>query len=160
METNITAKTEPTLEQLQHENMMLREDNEDLHKQVELFVSQLAEADDRICDWRSKHEDLRKKHNAYCADAKRSADSMLLRIQELEAAAEKRKVAKHQERAARVATASKLVVIAASLLIPTVAVNLIQKFGLIDAQIGFALQAICMMGISWCYALIWDRTRK
>lgn len=153
METIITAKTEPTLEQLQHENMLLREDNEDLRKQTELFVSQLAEADDRLAAQREKFNDYR-------ADASQAADAMMRRIKELEAAAEKRKVAKHQERAARVASASKLVVIAASLLIPTAAANLLQRFGIVDPQIGFALQASCMMGISWCYALIWDRTRK
>lgn len=54
----------------------------------------------------------------------------------------------------------RLVVIALLSLVLLVVPCTLQKLCIIGPQLAYALQCSLLMVISWCYALIWDRTRK
>lgn len=136
----------PTVEDLQAECKSIHEQNELLQKQYINLQDRYSSEKD---SWKKYRRDMLAENEAlreHCMNLEHRADK-------LQHAAE-------QERSRRVATAPKLVIISAAALALCGVPWLLQKLSVIGPQLAYTLQLGLMMAISWCYALIWDRTRK
>lgn len=128
-------------------------DNVDLQKQVDLHRQQYIKLEDR---YNSEREQWRKYRREMMSENDTLRDQVLLldnKLKMLDAV-------KAKERSRLVATVPKLVIIAGVALVLCVVPNLLQRFGVIGPQTSYALQCGLMMTISWCYSLIFDRTKK
>lgn len=128
-------------------------DNVDLQKQVELHRQQLIRLEDR---YNSEKDQWRK----YRLDMITQNDMLRENIMHLETRLEKQMAAGEKAKSHRVATVPRLVVIAAAALALCAVPFALQKLCIIGPQLAFSIDAGLLMAISWCYALIWDRTRK
>lgn len=138
---------------LKAENAALMDENIDLARQNELLVKQHTGLEDRF-----NLEKARWKQ--YKADMLTENEALRQRNIALEQAEEKRRIGIAQERSRRIATVPKLVIIAAGALAALAIPYTLQVAGVIGPQLSYGIQCGLMMAISWCYALIWDRTRK
>ena len=142
-----------TMERVKMTKEDLYADNVDLQKQVELHRQQLIKLEDRFnsekAQWRQYRHDLMAENDTL-------RDSVLHLTQSLE----KEKLASVKEHSRRVATVPRLVVIATATLALCAVPFALQKLCIIGPQLAFSIDAGLLMAISWCYALIWDRTRK
>ena len=139
-------RVEMTKEELYAENI-------DLQKQIELHRQQLIKLEDR---YNSEKDQWRQYRRDMLAENDTLRDQVLL----LNHAVEKEKITGAKERSHRVATVPRLVVIAAVALALCAIPFALQKLCIIGPQLAFSIDAGLLMAISWCYALIWDRTRK
>ena len=143
-------------EAMEHGGMTREEliaDNADLQKQVELQRQQYIKLEDCF----SKKRDEWKK---YRMEMMNENDTLRDQVLLLDNKLKMLDVLKAKERSRLVATVPKLVIIAAACLGLCCIPWTLQKLSIIGPQFGYALQTVFMMAISWCYALIWDRTRK
>ena len=125
----------------------------DLERQNELLIKQHIGLENR-------YNQEKARWRQYKADMLAENEALRNRNIMLETLEEKRCKAADQERERRVETVPKLVIIAAACLGLCCIPWALQKLSIIGPQLGYALQTGFMMAISWCYALIWDRTRK
>lgn len=139
-------KAGPTIEEL-------LADNEDMKKQLKLSHEQYISMKDR---YDSDKEQWRK----YRRDAMTENDNLRDQILHLHQALEKCNIAAAMEHKKKVATVPKLVFVAFGALVGVAIPYALQAAGVIGPQLSYGIQCGLMMAISWCYALIWDRTRK
>lgn len=125
----------------------------DMQKQIDLHRQQYIKLEDR---YNSEREQWRKYRRDLMAENDTLRDQVLLLDNKLKML----DVVKAKERSRLVATVPKLVIIAGVALVLCVVPNLLQRFGVIGPQTSYALQCGLMMTISWCYSLIFDRTKK
>lgn len=128
-------------------------DNTDLQKQLELLREQHIKLKDRYSD---EKEQWRKYRRDLMAENDTLRDNVLLLDNKLKMLDS----VKANERSRLVATVPKLVIISAAALALCGVPWLLQKLSVIGPQLSYTLQLGLMMVISWCYALIFDRTKK
>ena len=122
---------------------------EDLQKQNDLLVRQYTDSVD------SYNEEVKAKRELL--HTKFILEGEVFRLSaELAASKELRKV----ERRKRLAAVPKFVIAGAVALVALVVPYTLQQMSVIGPQFGFAIEAVLLMVIAWCYALIWDRSRK
>ena len=131
----------------------LMADNMDLQKQYDLLMSQHIGLEDRFnlekTRWKQTNTKLLAENEA-----------LNNHIKVLELSEEKGRKAMAQDRIRRIAAVPKLVIVAAAALALCVVPWVLQKLCVIGPQLAYTLQCGLMMVISWCYALIFDRTKK
>jgi FtsZ-binding cell division protein ZapB len=137
------------IEELKAKNKALHDDCLDLQKQNDLLVKKSIDSEDRYNEERKLRVDAR---NAEIAMEER-ATHLATKIQ-----AEKEK--RVLEQAKRHASITKFVIVAAVALVVLLASFMLQKITAIGPSVGYTIQCGMSMIIAWCYALIWDRSRK
>ena len=70
------------------------------------------------------------------------------------------KAAQEKQAQAQRRSLTKFVIIALSSLVLLAVPCTLQKLSIIGPQLSYGIECGLMMVVSWCYALIWDRTRK
>ena len=128
-------------------------ENKELQAQADLHIQQYVKLKDQLnCEretWNKRRRELT-----------REVEAIRSRLDIADRSCEKMRIDKSHERAARIASVPKLVVASlvatGCLAIPYT----LQTAGVLDPRISYGIQSALMMVISWCYAMIWDRTRK
>ena len=127
----------------------LERENDELLKQMELLTQQVIMAEDRYAEERNR----RREEQSLNADLK---DRVLYLCTQLEASRELRNV----EKSKRHGSIPKFVIVSAVALAVLMASFTLQKLCIIGPSVGFGIQCSMAMVIAWCYAIIWDRSRK
>ena len=136
---------------LAYEELMA--ENAELAHQNELLMKQYIGLEDRFNQEKTKWWQ-------YKADVLGENEEIRTHALRQERQIEKLKAAGEQERSRRIATVPKLVVTSAVALALVMVPCMLQKLSIIGPQLSYGIECGLMMVVSWCYALIWDRTRK
>lgn len=136
---------------LSYEELMA--DNEELAHQNDLLMKQYIGLEDRFNQEKAKWRQ-------YKADVLGENEEIRTHALRQERQIEKLRAAGEQERNHRVATVPMLVVISAAAMALVMVSCMLQKLCVIGPQLSYGIECGLMMVVSWCYALIWDRTRK
>ena len=142
------VKNEPsqTVEELMEENDHLLEECRDL-------LRRCSKLDDRFNEEHRKRIEERKTMQEACDSLSQDVEHWRTKAR---TAAELRNV----EKLRKANSAPRLVIISFISLIFCCIPYLLQKACVIGPQLAYGIQTGLMMAIAWCYALIWDRTRK
>ena len=127
----------------------LERENDELLKQMELLTQQVIKAEDRYAEERNR----RREEQSINADLK---DRVLYLCTQLEASRELRNVEKRN----RHDSIPKFVIVASIALVVLMASFMLQKLSILGPSLGYGIQCSMAMVIAWCYAIIWDRSRK
>ena len=122
---------------------------EDLQKQNQLLIEQNLKAEEKY----NKEHELRREVQSINEDLKSRIQYLLNR---LEAAQGLRAV----EQSKRHGSIPKFVIVAAIALVVLMVSFMLQKLSAIGPSVGYGIQCGMSMVISWCYAIIYDRSRK
>ena len=122
---------------------------EDLCKQNQLLVEQYASMEDRYNEERSMRVEAKKA-------AIELEEKVIHLTAQLEASRELRKV----EQSKRHGSIPKFVIVAAIALVVLMGSFLLQKLSAIGPSVGYGIQCGMAMVIAWCYAIIFDRSKK
>lgn len=134
---------------LQAKNAGLELENGDLQKQIELLVAENVRVEDLYAEERKVRRDASHAKFLLEGEVKKLAT-------QLQAAKELRAV----ERSNRHGSIPKFVIVAAIALVVMMASFMLQKLCAIGPSVGYGIQCGMSMVIAWCYAIIWDRSRK
>ena len=151
MSAKKTSGTNPRaeIEALQAKNVALELEIGDLEKQTEMFRKEFI-----------RMEDLYNKERKQRVDAQRAKvdleEEVLHRSIQLQVAEEMRAAEKRK----RHRSIPKFVIVAAIALVVLMASFMLQKLCAIGPSVGYGIQCGMAMVIAWCYAIIWDRSRK
>lgn len=130
-------------------NTALALDNEDLQKQCELFRQQVIRADEQY----QKERDHRR-------EVQSDNEGLKLRVLQLTTRLEAAQGLRSVEKSKRHSSIPKFVIVAAAALVALIVTMELQKLNIIWPTLGFGIQCLMAMVIAWCYAIIWDRSRK
>ena len=122
---------------------------EDLIRQNSLMIHQYVDMENRYNDERQARRDA--------SHAKRMLEEEVKKLTtQVQAAKELRAVEKRK----RHGSIPKFVIVAAVALVVLMASFMLQKLCAIGPSVGYGIQCGMAMVIAWCYAIIWDRSRK
>ena len=144
-----TACLYEEIEALQAKNAALDMDNQDLRVQCDLFKDQVIRAEEQY----QKERDHRR-------EVQRENEELKDRVFRLSAQLEATKSMRDAEQRKRHGSIPKFVIVAAVALLVLMASFSLQKLSLIGPAVGFGIQCGSAMVIAWCYAIIFDRSRK
>ena len=144
-----TACLYEEIDALQAKNAALELDNGDLQEQSNRFMKQAVEALEK-CD----------KEHEYRREVQRENEELKDRVNRLSAQLEASKALRDSERRKRHGSIPKFVIVAAVALVVMMVSFTLQKLCAIGPSVGFGIQCGASMVISWCYAIIFDRSRK
>lgn len=145
----MSAKKNEMIEALQAKNAELELENGDLREQVEIYQKEAIRTEDRYLEEHHKWRDA--------VHGKIAAENALFCLStQLDAA----KTMQAVERKKRHASIPKFVIVAAIALAVLMASFVLQKLSVIGPSVSFGIQCSMAMVIAWCYAIIWDRSRK
>lgn len=133
---------------------------EDLLAECQDLQKQLVLSHEQYISMKDRYDSEKYQWRKYRREAMTENDNLRDQILHLHQALEKCKIAEAQEHKKKVATVPKLVFIAFGALVGAAIPYALQAAGVIGPQLSYGIQCGLMMAISWCYALIWDRTRK
>lgn len=145
--------TEAELKKLHAVNAELVEENASLRDQLQTFSEMAAKAEDKF------HNE----HSKRIEEGNIAAGVQLSLHRKLEAVSsrlEKERISAEQREKRRFASIPKFVLAAAAAFVLLLVPNGLQKLSVIGPQLSFVIQALLMMVMSFCYAIIWDRSRK
>lgn len=134
---------------LQAKNAALEMDNQDLLESLERMERAVVQMEDRYNDERKQRVEIQREKVSLEDKARYLSD----RLSE----AQGQRVA---ERNTRHGSIPKFVVVAAVALVVLLASFMLQKLSAIGPAVGYTIQCAMSMVIAWCYAIIWDRSRK
>ena len=137
------------IEALQSENATLEQDVCDLERQVELFHKEAIRMEDLYNVERKQRVEAKKS----CIDLEEEVNRLTAR---LDASKELRAV----EARKRHASIPKFVIASAVALAALIVPYTLHQMAAIGPQVAFTTECALMMIIAWCYAIIWDRSRK
>lgn len=144
-----TTKPDVEIDKVLEENAFLRKENDDLLTQVDLFKDQVIAADKKYFKERDERRDLMSENEA-----------LKLKVIRLTAKICAQNEKKDYERKKRLASIPKFVIISAVALLAIIVEMELQKLNVIWPSLGFGIQCVLAMVIAWCYAIVWDRSRK
>ena len=137
------------IDQVVNENLELMEKNLSLSTEVEDLVAQ----SDRFMKQAIKEHDYRR-------EVQRENEELKDRVSRLSGQLEASKALRDTERRKRHGSIPKFVIVAAVALVVMMVSFTLQKLCAIGPSVGFGIQCGASMVISWCYAIIFDRSRK
>ena len=144
------------LDQVVSENLSLLEENtylstevEELKAQALLFKDQAIASEDKY----SKERDHRRA-------VQRENEELKDRVFRLSAQLEAAKSMRDAEQRKRHGSIPKFIIVAAVALLVLMTSFSLQKLSLIGPAVGYGIQCGAAMVIAWCYAIIFDRSRK
>ena len=141
------------LDALQAENAELLSENDALRKENDRLMKDFIRMEDRYGEEHQKR--MRERNDASLITAYMSKRVKFLDTQ-LKAAKELRAT----EKSKRQASVIKFIIASAVALVLLAVPCTLQKLGIIGPQLCYAIECSLMMVIAWCYALIWDRSKK
>lgn len=141
------------IDSLEAECAEIGKENEYLRREVERLMKDCIRFEDRYGEEHQKR--MRERGKADKTIGELTCDNDLLRAK-LNTEREIR--ALHQRK--RQASVSKLVIASAVAVVLLLVPCALQRWGIIGPQLGYAIECSLMMVIAWCYALIWDRSKK
>lgn len=144
-ETETTMELDPKDQEIAD----LKWEIDELIKQNQLYVEQNLKAEERC----KKEHDMRREVQSINEELKSRVQYLATR---LEAAQGIRAV----EKSKRHGSIPKFVIVAAIALVVMMASFMLQKLCAIGPSVGYGIQCGMSMVIAWCYAIIWDRSRK
>lgn len=136
-------------DELQAKNAALELDNQDLRESLERMERAVVHMEDRYNDERKQRVEIQREKVAL-EDRTRYLSDRLSKGQEQRVA----------ERNTRHGSIPKFVIVAAIALVVLLASFMLQKLSEIGPSVGYTIQCAMSMVIAWCYAIIWDRSRK
>ena len=145
----MSAKKTEMIDALQAKNAELELENGDLREQVDIYQKEAIRADDRYSAEHKKWKDAI--YEKFAAENDR-----FIMATQLEA----EKALNATQRKKRHASIPKFVIASAVALVLFIAAMELQKLNIIWPSLGFGVQCLMAMVIAWCYAIIWDRSRK
>ena len=137
------------IESLQAKNVALELEIGDLEKQAEMFRKEFIRMEDRYNEERKRRVEAQRVK----VDLE---EEVLHRSIQLQVSEELRAVEKRK----RHGSIPKFVIVAAVALVVLMASFMLQKLCAIGPSVGYGIQCGMAMVIAWCYAIIWDRSRK
>jgi len=138
---------------LEAECSALALDNGDLRKENERLMKDCIRFEDRFGEEHQKR--MRERGKADKTISELTCDNECLRAK---LDAEKELRALYQLK--RQASVSKLVIVSAVAVVLLTVPCALQKLSIIGPQLSYAIECGLFMVTSWCYALIWDRSKK
>ena len=145
----MSVKKSEMIEALQAKNAELELEVGDLHEQMKRFISENVKLDDRYNEERERRREAQR----LSADLEEELQYLSTQLQvanELIAV----------EKSKRHGSVPKFVIVAAIALVALMASFTLQKLCIIGPSVSFGIQCSMAMVIAWCYAIIWDRSRK
>lgn len=143
------AEMREVIKVLEAKNASLYEDCCDLQKQNDLLVKESIEAENNYGDERKRR-----------VKAEKVAIDMQNEIKRLSVQIEAAKTMRSVEKRKRHGSIPKFVIVSAIALVVLLASFMLQKMSAIGPSVGYTIQCGMSMIIAWCYAIIWDRSRK
>ena len=143
------AELYETIDELKAKNAALYEDCCDLQKQNELLVKESIEAENNYGDERKRR-----------VKAEKVVIDMQNEIKRLAVQIEAAKTMRAVEKRKRHGSIPKFIIVSAISLVVLLASFMLQKLSAIGPSVGYTIQCGMSMIIAWCYAIIWDRSRK
>lgn len=144
------------LDQVVNENLNLLEENSYLRTEAEEFRAQAVLFKDQAI----ASEDKYSKERDYRREVQRENEELKDRVLRLSSQLEADKALRDVEQRKRHGSIPKFVIVAAVALLVLMTSFSLQKLSLIGPAVGFGIQCGSAMVIAWCYAIIWDRSRK
>ena len=141
------------IDALQAENSALVLENGDLRKDNERLMKEFIGMEDRYGE-----EHKKRMHERAKADD--TNKWLCKKIAYLSVQLEASKELRATEKSKRQASVLKFVIASAVAFALLLVPCLLQRWDILDPQISYAIECALMMVIAWCYALIWDRTKK
>lgn len=147
------AELHEQIDALQAENAELLHENDALRRENERMMKDCIRFEDRYGEEHQKR--MRERNdasliNTYLGKRVKYLDTQLKAAKELRAA----------EKTKRQASVIKFIIASAVALGLLAVPCTLQKLSIIGPQLGYAIECSLMMVIAWCYALIWDRSKK
>lgn len=137
------------IEELKAKNEALYLECCDLQKQNDLLVKESIEDRDRCDEERKQRVKIQREK----VDLEENVKFLTLRLNEV-------KEQRMAERNKRHASIPKFVIVSAAAMVVLLASFMLQKVCAIGPSAGYTIQCGMSIIIAWCYALIWDRSRK
>ena len=147
------ADLHETITALEAECSALAQENEHLRREADRLMKDCIRFEDRFGEEHQKR--MRERGRADKTISELTCDNECLRAK---LDAEKELRALHQCK--RQASVSKLVIASAVAVVLLTVPCALQKLSIIGPQLSYAIECSLMMVIAWCYALIWDRSKK
>lgn len=141
------------IDSLEAECAEIGKENEYLRREVERLMKDCIRFEDRFGEEHQKR--MRERGRADKTISELTCDNECLRAK-LDAERELRAVSQRKKQA----SVSKLVIASAVAVVLLTVPCALQKLSIIGPQLSYAIECSLMMVIAWCYALIWDRSKK
>ena len=144
---NEAMETEaPTVEGLQEECA-------ELQKQNLLLVEQYKSLDERFMKEKARWQ-------KYKSDLLEDNDALQRRNKLLDQMLSKTLANANKEKALKLVSIPKFVIVAAAALVAFIVTMELQKLNIVWPSLAFGIQCLSAMVISWCYAIIVERSKK
>lgn len=150
--TNIADLYEK-IDALQAENSALELEIGDLRKENERLMKECISFEDRYGEEHKKRMHERD-------EASKAKAELECKIKFFTDSIDVTKKQIAYEKKQRHASIPKFVIVAAASMVVMMAAFMLQKADVLDPSVGFGIQTATAMVIAWCYATIWDRSRK
>lgn len=131
------------------DNTELYEENASLTRQLREICKQYVDLEDRYNNQTKRNRDLLTEN-----------ENLRENLISMEKVAKRHEQNAANEKAARVQSVPKFVSFSAAALALLIVPCTLHKLTIIGPQLAYGIECCLMMAISWCHALIWDRTRK
>lgn len=141
------------VDELQAENAKLELELGDLREDLKRLISANAQLEDRFS---AEHKKRMLERNK----AQKSIDDLMVNNERINTQIEAAKELRSLERSKRLASIPKFVIVSAVALALLIVPSELQRLSIIGPQLGYAIESGLMMVIAWCYAIIFDRSRK
>ena len=145
----MSAKKSEMIDALQAKNAELELEVGDLQEQMKRFISENVKLDDRYNEERERRREVQRANEM-------QKDRIQYLLNQLDAAKTWRAV----EQSKRHGSIPKFVIVASVALVVLMASFTLQKLCIIGPSAGYGIQCSMAMVIAWCYAIIFDRSRK
>ncbi len=141
------------IDALQAENAALVLENGNLRDETDRHIRECIRFEDRYAE---EHQKRMRERGDFALINARLIDRVNRLDTQLKAAKELRTV----EKSKRNGSVPKLLIASAVALLLIAVPCTLQKLSIIGPQLSYAIECGLMMVIAWCYALIWDRSKK
>ena len=131
----------------------LQEECAELQKQNLLLVEQYKSLDERFMKEKARWQ-------KYKSDLLEDNDALQRRNKLLDQMLSKTLANANKEKALKLVSIPKFVIVAAAALVAFIVTMELQKLNIIWPSLGFGIQCLCAMVIAWCYAIIVERSKK
>ena len=147
------SELQEELDRLTQDNMELSKENIELHEEFKRLVSSNVQMEDR---YNAEHKARMRERD----EASKKQAVLEERINYLTTSVEACREQRAVEKSKRHGSIPKFVIVAAVSMVVMMTAFMLQKLSAIGPSVGFGIQTGTAMVIAWCYAIIWDRSRK
>lgn len=135
------------------DNAELMNENNALRKENDRLMKDFIRMEDRYGEEHQKR--MRERNDAY-----KVIEELRTKVKIYATWLEDAQGIRAGEKSKRQASVIKFVIVSAIAVVLLLVPCALQRWGIIGPQLSYAIECSLMMVIAWCYALIWDRSKK